>query len=87
LEACGSAHHWGRALLALGHDVKLGSGPRKCTFAVHGLTCRMMMTRRQYMHTAPINPLKPGYLPEQECLVCGMRALLTMWGHRKRNTL
>jgi transposase len=27
LEACGSAHHWGRALLALGHDVKLGSGP------------------------------------------------------------
>jgi transposase len=23
LEACGSAHHWGRALLALGHDVKL----------------------------------------------------------------
>jgi transposase len=27
LEACGSAHHWGRALLALGHDVKLRSGP------------------------------------------------------------
>jgi transposase len=23
MEACGSAHHWGRALLALGHDVKL----------------------------------------------------------------
>ena len=37
LEACGSAHHWGRALLALGHDVKLRSGPRKCTLAVHNL--------------------------------------------------
>lgn len=23
MEACGSAHHWGRALIALGHDVKL----------------------------------------------------------------
>jgi transposase len=23
LEACGTSHHWGRALLALGHDVKL----------------------------------------------------------------
>jgi transposase len=23
LEACGSAHHWGRALQALGHDVKM----------------------------------------------------------------
>ena len=23
MEACGSAHHWGRELLALGHDVKL----------------------------------------------------------------
>ncbi|QLC26840.1 IS110 family transposase [Parasphingopyxis algicola] len=23
LEACGSAHHWGRALMALGHDVKM----------------------------------------------------------------
>lgn len=23
LEACGSSHHWGRHLLALGHDVKL----------------------------------------------------------------
>ena len=23
LEACGSAHHWGRALLALGHDAKM----------------------------------------------------------------
>ncbi len=23
MEACGSAHHWGRALMALGHDVKL----------------------------------------------------------------
>jgi len=23
IEACGSSHHWGRQLLALGHDVKL----------------------------------------------------------------
>jgi transposase len=23
MEACGSAHHWGRELMALGHDVKL----------------------------------------------------------------
>lgn len=23
LEACGSAHHWGRELIALGHDVKM----------------------------------------------------------------
>jgi transposase len=23
MEACGSAHHWGRQLVALGHEVKL----------------------------------------------------------------
>lgn len=26
MEACGSAHHWGRELIALGHDVKLIPG-------------------------------------------------------------
>jgi transposase len=24
MEACGSAHHWGRSLAALGHEVRLG---------------------------------------------------------------
>jgi hypothetical protein len=39
-----------------------GQGPRKCTLAVHRRICRMMMTRRQYMHTAPIIFAKTGLL-------------------------
>jgi len=53
LEACGTAHHWGRTLQALGHEVRLIPPAGACPWAcIRGGCARPLLHRRRPRQSA-----------------------------------